>query len=352
MRVPYTRSVFRLFSPERRMREDWDLRARRDARYYIDCGHAGTEESFWGSGPQDLEGYVLRGIALDPSAEALEIGCGMGRLLRPLSERVARVTGVDISGEMIRRGQEALRDRDNVRWLRTDGDLPDTPDACLDLVYSHIVFQHIPAKAAVARYFAEAARVLAGGGVFRFQVDGRPPRRLLGADTWHGVRYGAAEVRGELASLGFDVVDLAGEGTQFLWVTARRRSEPGRRDTGAVRVLSREWDAAALDRLCERLGVVDRGRREAVLAGAVPLRELADGLLERHRSAPPRDYVAAVYRALLAREPDADGLAHYAGEIERGIHRTNVLDCLLASAEFDAKHRSTTADATPPSGRP
>ncbi|HEY1434936.1 MAG TPA: class I SAM-dependent methyltransferase, partial [Thermoanaerobaculia bacterium] len=116
MKVPYTRSVLRFFSPERRMREDWDLRARRDARYFIDCGHGGSEESFWRSGKEDLEGFVLRGVTLDPSATALEIGCGMGRLLGPLSQRAARVTGVDISGEMIRRGREALRDRANIRW--------------------------------------------------------------------------------------------------------------------------------------------------------------------------------------------------------------------------------------------
>jgi hypothetical protein len=73
------------------------------------------------------------------------------------------------------------------------------------------------------------------------------------------------------------------------------------------------------------------------------LLRLAESLVERHRSAPPREYVAAVYRALLGREPDESGLAQYAGEIERGIGRTNVVDCLLASAEFDAKHRAAAA---------
>lgn len=48
------------------------------------------------------------------------------RLLRPVSERVARATGVDISGEMIDRAVRALADRPNVRLPRTEGDLPGT----------------------------------------------------------------------------------------------------------------------------------------------------------------------------------------------------------------------------------
>jgi hypothetical protein len=80
------------------------------------------------------------------------------------------------------------------------------------------------------------------------------------------------------------------------------------------------------------------------------LLRLAESLVERPRSAPPREYVAAVYRALLGR--DESGLAQYAGKIERGIGRTNVVDCLLASAEFDAKHRAAAPVSTRSSSGP
>jgi SAM-dependent methyltransferase len=338
MRIPFARSFLGRFLPGARMQRDWDLRAREDARHYIDCGHGDSDAEFWRSGREDLENYVLRDVELDPGARALEIGCGIGRLVRPLSETIAEVTGVDISGEMIRQGREALADRPNVGLRRTDGDLSGVDDASLDLVYSHIVFQHIPTRKAVTRYFEEAGRVLRGGGIFRFQIDGRPPRLGI-PDTWNGVRWTASGVRGELSTAGFEVLDLTGEGSQYMWVTAMRRPRSGR-SAAAARFRRRSWNREALDTLLERMGHSPAVERERVLTGQVTLRELAEPLLERYRHEPPREYVSRLYRILLGREPDEGGLSFYAGEIERGISRTNAVDCLLASAEFDEKHRS------------
>jgi SAM-dependent methyltransferase len=339
MGVPFSRSFRGLFSATRRMREDWDERARQNARYYVDCGHGGSDEEFWVSGPRDVEDFVLEGLALEPGAEVLEIGCGLGRLLRPMSERAARATGVDISGEMIERARAALADRTNVRLARTDGDLPDTPDASLDLVYSFVVFQHVPSRAAVSRYVAEASRVLRAGGVFRFQADGRPSEPFEPIDTWHGVRYTAAALSEELSAAGFDVVDVAGEGTQYMRVTARRRADGRRPSTSAVRVLERGWDAAALDALLSRLGADPRVERLRLESGAVTLRALSEGFLAARAGDASRDFVTAAYRVFLGREPDAEGLGFYAREIETGTARAHVLDCFLGSAELDRKLR-------------
>ena len=343
------RSLRSLGSSTRRMRTAWDRRARQDARRFIECGRSGSEDDFWSSGRRDLDDLILRGLEVEPSAAVLEIGCGIGRLLKPLSERVAAATGVDISGEMIRRGREALADRPNVRFERTDGDLSAAGDGSLDLVYSHIVFQHVPARAAISRYFAEAARVLKPGGLFRFQIDGRRGRWYPFPDTWHGVRYAAGALRREIAAAGFEVVDLTGEGTQYMWVTARRSGNGGL-ETCAVRVDRRRWDVDALERLLARLGrspSADRGRVES---GAVSLKALSGEWLEGHGAVSPSEFVAAAYRAVLGREPDPDGLAFYAGQIEGGLPREEMLDCLLASAELDRMLRP--AVSTPSSDAP
>lgn len=349
MRVPFARSFRGLFSPTRRMREDWDERARQNARYFVDCGHGGSDEEFWSSGPRDVEDFVLEGIALEPGAEVLEIGCGLGRLLRPMSERAARATGVDISGEMIARARASLADRPNVRLLTTDGELPQTPEASLDFVYSFVVFQHVPTRAAVSRYLAEAARVLKAGGVLRFQADGRPPDRFEPVDTWHGVRYTAAALSDELSGLGFDVVDVAGEGAQYMRVTARRRADGRRPATAMVRVRERAWDPAALDALLSRLGRDPARERPRVESGAVTLRALAEDFLAERRADPARDFVSAAYRVFLGREPDPEGLAFYVREVDGGTPRSHVLDCFLGSAELDRKVRPARfAESSPP----
>lgn len=343
------RSLRSLGSSTDRMRNAWDRRARRNARRFIECARSGSDDAFWSSGLRDLDDLVLRDLTLEPSTAALEIGCGIGRLLRPLSERVAQATGVDISGEMIRLGRAALADRPNVRLERTDGDLSAVPDRSLDLVYSHIVFQHIPSRAAVSRYFAEAARVLKPGGVFRFQLDGRRGRWYPFPDTWHGVRYTAAALRREIAALGFEIVDLTGEGTQHMWVTAQRGGNGGP-ESRAVRVERRRWDSDAVDRLLGRLGRPSPAERGLVESGAVSLKTLSRGWLERHDFATPEDFVAAAYRAVLGRDADADGLAFYVGEIVGGLPREEMLDSLLASAELDQTLRPAVSTAA--SGRP
>jgi len=320
------------------MRRDWDLRARENALYYIDCGHADSEEAFWRSGEEDLVNFILRDLDLDRNASALEIGCGIGRLLRPLSFRVASAVGVDISGEMIERARQALADRPNLLLLHTSGDLADVADASSDFLFSFIVFQHIPVKRAVSRYFEEAARVLKAGAVLRIQVDGRPSRRRS-ADTWDGVRYTPEEVALELKSAGLELLDLTGAGTQYMWITAQQHAEPGRPVSAAVRFHRKEWNPEAVNRLLRRMGYDPASEGPRILSGQANLRQLAQRVIEINENEKPRTYVSRAYRIFLDREPDDEGLASYIAEIERGISRTNLVDCLLNSAEFAAKHR-------------
>jgi SAM-dependent methyltransferase len=212
------------------MRADWDRRARENARFYVCTTEAGSPESFAASGERDLEEKVLDGIGVLPSWSVLEIGCGVGRLLKPLSARVARVVGVDLSEEMLRKAREYCAELMNVELHATDGRLDFLPDASFDLVFSHIVFQHLPRKAYAERYFRDAFRVLVPGGVFRVQVDGRSRqfvRRWI-ADSWSGVVYSSRELRRRLERVGFRVAEIRGEGTQYLRATAVKPGEPVR----------------------------------------------------------------------------------------------------------------------------
>ncbi len=321
------------------MRRDWDRRARSDAQRFIACGHAESDDQFWASGRRDLEAIVLRSLVLGARARVLEIGCGMGRLLRPLAERVESAWGVDISPEMIAKAKEALSGVRNAEVALTNGDLRQFRDATFDLVYSFIVFQHIPAKRSVLRYIREAARILKAGGILRFQVDGRPRTRFSATDTWLGVWYSPVEIRRELAAAGFEEVDLWGEGTHYLWVTALRKLEGGRPSAVAVGAQRRAWNRQALEHLLARLGADPSPEADAILLGDRSLRQLAQTFLDEHGSRPPEDFVRRAYQVILGREPDTEGLAFYSNEIARGVSPENTVDCLLSSVELEDKLR-------------
>jgi SAM-dependent methyltransferase len=192
------------------MERDWDERARRNARFFVAGFDWQSEEQFRKSGERDVEGIILKGVELAPDAVVLEIGCGLGRLLRPMSKRAREAHGVDISSEMVRRASEELRDCPNVHVHHTDGSLLPLGKASFDFCYSYTVFQHISDKASVLRYFADAAELLKPGALFRFQIcrgDERGPRSEQGG-SWLGVVFSEDELRNALSGRGFTVTAI------------------------------------------------------------------------------------------------------------------------------------------------
>lgn len=158
------------------MKRDWNARARQNARWFIATSVAGSEPEFDASGARDVRLFFdqLEHL-LQPDRVVLDIGCGIGRMDRHIAPRVRSLTGIDVSGEMVARARERLADLDNVRFVEGDGrTLAPLADRSFDLVFSHIVFQHVP-RAVSTSYFAEAFRVLRPGGTFLFQMPGVGP---------------------------------------------------------------------------------------------------------------------------------------------------------------------------------
>ena len=180
------------------MRSFWDAKARENPMFYIhsvlDYEHP-DEESFWSSGADNLDKTLdAFGVSIGPGDKVLEIGCGIGRMTRAIAARAHQVTGLDVSAEMIERARTALSDLANVNLLVGNGsDLADVGDASMDVVYSFIVFQHIPDPAITCGYVREIGRVLRPGGWTVFQVSERP--EIHSAAMWHSERTLAARVR-------------------------------------------------------------------------------------------------------------------------------------------------------------
>jgi cyclopropane fatty-acyl-phospholipid synthase-like methyltransferase len=200
------------------MEADWDERARRNAKYFIHTEASQSDAEFRESGEQDVE-RILSGVELPRDARVLEIGCGIGRLLEPMSRRVERVEGVDISQEMITRTQEHLRGIPNVGVHHTRGDLSMFADETFDFAYCILVFQHITERRAIERYFREVARVLKPGGRFRFHIPvgkSESAARSTGG-TWFGVLLTEREIREELARAGYKDILFHDRAQTALW---------------------------------------------------------------------------------------------------------------------------------------
>lgn len=109
----------------------------------------------------------------DSASRILEIGCGIGRLLKELhDERPGRhCVGFDASDAMIAEGQEYAAGA-NIDILKCGGDGDDLTGfpSYFDFAYSLIVFQHIPHTETVKNYITAMVRMLKPGGTIRFQV--------------------------------------------------------------------------------------------------------------------------------------------------------------------------------------
>jgi len=211
-----------------RMREDWNARARDDAHYWVAFGRRGqNEEEFQATAREIVRSLEMELKRLprpaDEARRALEIGCGPGRLMLPLARHFAEIHGVDISEEMIRLARRRLSGVVNAFAHQAPGsDLSAFPSGFFDFVYSYAVFQHIPAREIVFRYFEETRRVLKVGGIARFQVNGLP-EAAPHYDTWCGVRIGASELAAFARENDFQLLALEGPETQYLWTSWRKR---------------------------------------------------------------------------------------------------------------------------------
>jgi len=111
---------------------------------------------------RDLEAIALREtLAAIPFDSCLEIGCGTGKNTKWLLEKGAKVTGVDLSGEMLAKAREKIISP-NVEFIIADINNEWTfTSAIYDLVSFSLVLEHIEMLEPV---FMKAICLLRPGG--------------------------------------------------------------------------------------------------------------------------------------------------------------------------------------------
>jgi SAM-dependent methyltransferase len=245
------------------MRQDWDARARKDAFFYIASWRKdwGVDD-FLKSGEEDyqrLVGPFLSRHGFSPEGKTmLELGCGAGRMTRSFATRFGQVLALDVSAEMLERGQQMVRGVENIAWRHANGmDLSALADESVDFAFSYLVLQHLPDERLVCAYVREMLRVLRPSALCLFQFHGTRKStmnwkgraawacvdtlsrtglrtaahlsaRLLGLDpemagkNWHGTAVAAETIARIVEGSNARLLQMQGEDTPMVWCCATK----------------------------------------------------------------------------------------------------------------------------------
>ena len=191
-----------------------------DASYYVAYGRRGQSDSEFLAAAtsviNELEAELGRLKAEERGNwRALEIGCGSGRLMRPMSRHFLEIHGVDVAGDAIRQARENLQDLAHAHPREIHGtSLEDFADQSFDFVYSFALFPYIPSRELVIAFLREIHRVLRPGGLARLQFNGSA-----------GTGFSSHELLEFAQSHDFQVLALDGVATQSMWMTWRKQPD-------------------------------------------------------------------------------------------------------------------------------
>ncbi len=102
------------------------------------------------------------------SGTALDFGCGVGRLTRPLARRFEKAVGLDISPTMVAVAQSHTLEA-NAEYLVNGGSPLPCHDKQFDFVLTRNTLQHMPPPL-IEEYLGELVRVLSDDGLLVFRL--------------------------------------------------------------------------------------------------------------------------------------------------------------------------------------
>ncbi len=165
-----------------RHRRDWEELAAVDPLWAVlsvpgrKGGRWGTKE-FLATGEPEVRALMEATAELGRPQQrrrVLDFGCGVGRLARPFAARFDEYVGADVAEGMIERARDLHAGLSNCAFVTiAEPSMRLFADGSFDLVYSNLVLQHQPSRAAVEQYLAEFMRVVRAGGLVVFQLPAK-----------------------------------------------------------------------------------------------------------------------------------------------------------------------------------
>jgi predicted TPR repeat methyltransferase len=171
---------------------DWSVTQSEEASVAL---YSLGDPSILDAATREIVAWLEAERVLGQGRDALDVGCGIGRMEVALSPRVGSITGIDVSPEMLTRARMRCATLSNVRLSLASGrDLGEFGAASVDLLLAIDVFPYLvqSAFALAEAHVAEAARVLVPGGDlvilnFSYRADrARDVRDVLRLAGAHG----------------------------------------------------------------------------------------------------------------------------------------------------------------------
>lgn len=167
------------------IQRDWDSIAKNDALWGIFSaeGKRGGKwdvEEFFQTGVGEINKLVdkIKGMGIALNWEnALDFGCGVGRLTQAMANYFEHCYGIDISPKMIEMANKYNKYGEKCTYIVNHSDnLTVFPSDFFDFIYSTITLQHIE-PINIKRYIAEFIRTLRPRGLLVFQLMSFLPLR-------------------------------------------------------------------------------------------------------------------------------------------------------------------------------
>jgi SAM-dependent methyltransferase len=167
------------------LQRQWDKLGRTNPKWAV-CttkrDRQWDDDEFFATGTREVDAlmaYLDEQVPGLRREDALDFGCGVGRLTRALAAHFGHALGIDVAPSMVAEARRLDR-ADRCTFVVNDTpDLRNLADGTVDLVYCTMVFQHM-ARALTAAYLGEFRRVLRDGGAAVFTMTTEPAR------TWRG----------------------------------------------------------------------------------------------------------------------------------------------------------------------
>jgi len=177
---------------------------------------------------RDVE-RIKKYLKINKNDIVLEFGCGIGRLMQPLSKFCKQIVGLDISEAMIDYGLKYCENK-NIVFLpmQNETDIKLEKES-VDKIYSLLVLQHIE-KPKAFRILFELKRILKiGGKVFIQYPDAEQKnylnyminRERMGSLTCLLEFYSKKELEMIFKSMGFEEINITKYETDF-YITAEK----------------------------------------------------------------------------------------------------------------------------------